>query len=472
MKKTLLLAVTLFLALTSANGQLNPSSYFMEGSPQRMAFNPAFRPYRGYVQIPGLGNLNLLYTSNTFSWDRLLIPFEGRDVLIFDMDIPWSDVEGFLSRSNDMDFEVSAPLVSFGFFLGRGFLSFDSKVKTDAGLSLPKELFRAIKDNHDELDSYNLGGIKLAANAYLTASVGYSYRIFENLTAGARVNFLGGLAHASAQYDRLNITQSEKDVWNIDAAGSLLIAASGVNVDERFDTEAGRNIVNFDTVKEWGFGNVRGLSGFGMTFDLGVEYELLDRARFSVSLLDLGFMRWNKRNVTYATSEASYTYDKNSGFEQLNNLDDLLEFIRFDKQEQSPDIEGDIYSTFVIGGEYDIFADSDLLGVGAMYMNKKTQFIRRSEFSLALTVRPINWFTASLSYAVRNYSIGDSALNSFGLALNFHPSWINFYIGTDYMFARFGPQSIPLGQKTMNFYMGLSVPLARERSMKLPKLGI
>ncbi len=432
-----------------------------------MAFNPAFRPYRGYVQIPAVGNLNIDYSSNALAMDNIIYPFEGKNVFFLHESVKWSDLEVFLKPSNDIDLEVSLPLISFGFFSGRGFWSFDSKMRTEAGFSLPKDLFHFMKGVESGPQHYNMGNIAAGANVYLTASAGYSYSLFENLTVGGRINFLGGVAHAEVRYDRLDMNLTS-DVWDVLAEGSFTIAGKGINIYEKPDNASGADIIDFQKTVEDGFDGYwfRGLSGFGMTFDIGAEYELLDRIRFSASVLDIGFMRWNKKDVVYATSEASYVWAEDP-------VGDFKDFTRFYKHDRAPKTKSEVYATFVIGAEFDIFAGSDLLSAGAMYMNKKNQYVRRSEFSLALTVRPARWFTASLNYAARNYrNVGDSALNTFGFALDFHPGWINFFIGTDYILSKVNPQFIPVSQKTMNFYMGISVPLAAKKHMKLPKLGI
>lgn len=456
----------MFLAAGTVSGQLYRTTYFMKGSPQRGAFNPAFRPYRGYVLIPALGNLNVNYTSNAFSLNSVVYPYEGRNVLIFNENIKWNDIEGLLKPSNDLDLEVSLPVIGFGFFTGRGFWTFDTKFKTEAGFSLPKDFFRFMKGVDSGDQHYSMGNISAGATATLTASLGYSHRIFENLTVGGRVNFLGGLVHAKAVYDKLDMNLTA-DVWDVAAAGSFTFAGRGINIYDEYDEATGRDIIDFDRTLEEGFDGYRfkGLSGFGMTFDIGAEYTLLDKFTFSLSVLDLGWMRWDKNSVTYAVSEANYQWaEETSG--------DFKDFVRFYRQDPASKVKSEVHATFVMGAEYDIFAD-EMLRVGAMYMNKRTEFVRRSELSLALSTTPVHWFTASLSYAARRYgNIGDSALNVFGLALNFHPGWINFIVGTDYMISKFNPQFIPVSQKTMNFYMGVSVPLAREKHIKLPKLGI
>ena len=62
MKKTYAFLATLLLA--SGVAAQNPTAYFMEGTTFRSQFNPAFAPLRGYVNIPGLGGIDINASGN------------------------------------------------------------------------------------------------------------------------------------------------------------------------------------------------------------------------------------------------------------------------------------------------------------------------------------------------------------------------------------------------------------------------
>ena len=74
MKKIYAFLFTLLLA--SGAAAQNPTAYFMEGSTLRSQFNPAFAPLRGYVNIPGLGGLDINVSGN-LSIDKILYPRNG-----------------------------------------------------------------------------------------------------------------------------------------------------------------------------------------------------------------------------------------------------------------------------------------------------------------------------------------------------------------------------------------------------------
>ena len=72
MKKTYAFLATLLLA--SGVAAQNPTAYFMEGTTFRSQFNPAFAPLRGYVNIPGLGGIDINASGN-LAVDKLLYPY-------------------------------------------------------------------------------------------------------------------------------------------------------------------------------------------------------------------------------------------------------------------------------------------------------------------------------------------------------------------------------------------------------------
>ena len=81
MKKTYAFLATLLLA--SGVAAQNPTAYFMEGTTFRSQFNPAFAPLRGYVNIPGLGGIDINASGN-LAVDKLLYPRNGKLVALLD----------------------------------------------------------------------------------------------------------------------------------------------------------------------------------------------------------------------------------------------------------------------------------------------------------------------------------------------------------------------------------------------------
>ena len=82
----------LFAALTALAGvsAQNPTAYFMEGTTFRSQFNPAFAPLRGYVNIPGLGGIQV-GQNNNLALSNILFSREGNLVTLLDSSVSAAD---------------------------------------------------------------------------------------------------------------------------------------------------------------------------------------------------------------------------------------------------------------------------------------------------------------------------------------------------------------------------------------------
>lgn len=462
MKKLYITFIIAVFAFTGAMAQQYRTSYFMEGSTMRGYLNPALRPDRGYIYFPALGTLSVNFNSNALMLNTLFYPVgnDGKMVSFMDNRVTWNQVAPNLKEQNKFSVDLHTTLLGAGFYTGRGFWTIEFSIDAVTGFDIPKSFVEFAKLGSNS-DGYNMGGLMAGVDTYANMALGYSHCINENLTVGGRVNLKGGIARAKMSYDKLDVNLNGEK-WAVAADGTLQLSINGLEVP--IDGNGYVDTEELDT--ESLFSNVRGLAGFGMTFDLGAEYIFMERFKFSAAILNLGFMNWNARHSFVGRSEAEYEFDgldytfnpDNGSWESTGNADfNFEEFLKF--KESTGKTRTKMYPGIVLGAEYDIFGNN-LLGAGALFTHRKNEYYGRTEFALSATVRPINWFTASLSYSVGNYkNVGDNFFNSFGLAVNFHTSWVNFFVGTDFMVFNINPQFIPISQKLFNVTVGLSVPL-------------
>lgn len=113
MKKIYAFLFTLLLA--SGAAAQNPTAYFMEGSTLRSQLNPAFAPLRGYVNIPGLGGLDINVSGN-LSIDKILYPRNGKLVTLLDSSVSTADALSGLKADNLLGFVTRVNLIGFGAF--------------------------------------------------------------------------------------------------------------------------------------------------------------------------------------------------------------------------------------------------------------------------------------------------------------------------------------------------------------------
>lgn len=466
MKRTYMALLAAMLVSLPAGAQQYRTAYFMEGSTLRGYLNPSFRPDRGYINIPAVGSLSVNFNSNALAINNIFYPVgtNGALVTLLDNRVAWNQIEGSLKQNNTVGIDLHTALLGTGFYTGRDFWSLEVGLDITGGFGIPKSFVEFLKLG-SQSNTYDIGGLMAGAEATMNISAGWSRRITDELTVGARINFKGGLARMNMNYEKLNVTLNGEQ-WAIDAAGRISVSADNISIP--LDSQGYVDTPNLDAASI--LSNIRGFSGFGMTFDLGAEYIFLDRFKFSAAILNIGFMNWNAADTFTGVSEASYMFDgmscyldPNSGQWVTEGVQGDFNFEEFAKFRQADGkARTKTYPGFVLGAEYDIL-DDNLLGAGILFTHRRNEFARRTELSLALTARPAEWFTASVSWVLGNYkNIGDNFFNSFGFALNFHPSWINFFVGTDFLMFRFADGiNIPVGQKIFNINLGLSIPIGR-----------
>lgn len=456
MKKYILVAIISLAAIAQLPAQHYRTAYFMEGSTMRSSMNPAFRPTRGYINIPVAGLVSVGLTSNSLAVDDLFYPDGNGNLMSFlNKNVSYDMLSENMrdKGAKNFDFDMRTSLLGFGFYSGKGFFDFGLDLRINGGFGLPQEIFEFIKKGSGrEGGYYSMKNLSLALEATSVISAGYSYKILDNLTVGARFNYYAGLGRMDMKFDRFDLTLNG-DEWKVDAVGVLDVIAKGAEVTTNED-----GYIDLDNL---GF-KFKGLSGSGFSFDIGAEYKLFDMVTISAALLDFGMIKWGGDGAISAYSESQYSF---SGFTIENGqfddgfTGDIDEFLRFKKGESS-DVKRTLRGKLVLGAELPLI--DNLLSVGVVYTQKKGEFVDRHEVSAALTVRPASWVTASVSYSMDKVSnIGKSALNSLGMAVNFHTSFINVFVGTDYMLSRVSPQFIPLGQKVFSYYMGIAIPLAK-----------
>lgn len=210
MKKIYAFLFTLLLA--SGAAAQNPTAYFMEGSTLRSQFNPAFAPLRGYVNIPGLGGLDINVSGN-LSIDKILYPRNGKLVTLLDSSVSTADALSGLKADNLLGLDTRVNLIGFGAFTRnhKNFWSFDLNVRVNEDANLPYSLFEFIKLGK-EGQIRNFG---TSTDSYLEAAFSYSFPLMDDrLYIGIRGKFLAGLARALVTYDRFDISLRE-DRWAV-----------------------------------------------------------------------------------------------------------------------------------------------------------------------------------------------------------------------------------------------------------------
>lgn len=458
MKRTLYFW-TLLAALLPAflAGQTLRSSYFLSSMPMRHKLNPALVSERGYISVPGLGNVMTGVHSN-MSLTTFLYPMcGGRMTTFMNPEIPATEFLDKISFGNALKADADVALLSTGFYGKKGFTTIDISARSISDAYLPGGLLRFMKLGADKAEgsSYRIKNLTVQSDNYVEIAVGHAHPIGEKLVIGAKIKGLVGAGSARARIDQMDIALSENR-WLIDANGVLDASLRGGS----FKKDASQQINGFD----W---KHPGPSGWGVGVDLGMAYRFDDRWLLSAGLTDLGFIRWN-HNLRGETLNEPFLFDgfrdiavnDDGGYvpikEQWDDLrEDLKALVHFYEGAAPRSRTRMLKTTLSVGAEYAILDRKISFGLLSTTRFGLTRIW--TEMMASANFRPARWFNASLTASTSNYG------SSWGWLLNFTPKGINFFIGTDHMVTRFTAQYIPIGRASAVFNFGMNIPIGVRR---------
>lgn len=204
--KAMLLLGSIMVLGGTAQAQYLRSSYFMEGTSARLQLNPGLQPTKGYFNMPIIGSINMSASSNVLGTSDII------DILNSGSDLYSNDkLFDRLKTDNRLNVNLNTDILSFGWYRGKGFWSFNVGLRADFGAALSKDMFSMMRTmNGFSLENiagtnqnYSLSNQTLNMKAYAEVGLGYSRRITEKLTVGARVKVLLGLARAEMNINQL-----------------------------------------------------------------------------------------------------------------------------------------------------------------------------------------------------------------------------------------------------------------------------
>ncbi|MFI3287634.1 MAG: DUF5723 family protein [Rikenellaceae bacterium] len=442
-------AVCCFLAVVvspTAFAQYTSSSFFMEQSWQSNMLNPASTPERGYVLIPIIGGTGISLGSNSLTVDKLFYadPNGGDGLVSFlDVDINKSSLLNSISSNNNLQTELSTTIFGVGMYVKNVFWTFGMNLRVSGDVNIPKGLFEIAALNQAD-GIYNLDNLSLNMQGYVETYVGASFKIGDKLSLGAKAKFLMGVLDMTACYDDLQVQLNDSQ-WSVSADGYFNATAAGLSINDAIEDFSLENIE---------YNPEFNISGYGLGFDFGANYDVLENLTLSLSVLDLGFMSWGTSNSVSAISSSSYSFsgvtftdeDGESSSEDLS-IDDVLSFEEVASSSRTTSLR----TTINAGVEYRFLKDK--MAAGLLYSARFRYGYTQHEVTAVVSGRPCNWFTANVSY---NFIAGQM-----GAAVNFHPKWINFFLGADYIPFSVTPQYIPTSSSYLNLYAGIGIPLGK-----------
>lgn len=264
----------------------------------KIALTPSYIPEGKWIVFttPLVGNTNL----------QLNIPFSYNDLNNSKGKVSLSKALTLLS-GNRAAFDMSYDIFNLGFKTTIGFFTIGAGINQRGDFFIDKSLVSILTKGRDSYRDIKVNTTGFDFNAEIRSyiSVGYASDLLpiEGLSVGGRLKLISGLAAVSSRNNLLNVYTSK------DGEQMRIESRANIRFTGPFDIEynpdgsikslfpEGYTGLNFykDALKNE-------FNNWGLGLDFGATYKIDDSFKVSLSVLDLGFVRWYGSN-SYVLSE-------------------------------------------------------------------------------------------------------------------------------------------------------------------------
>ena len=456
MKRTKYLIIIYLLAIIPINSikaQYANTLYFMTEIAERNNMNPAFTPscnfYLDFIFLP---NAYFSFGNDNFIMRDFIYNQNGKTQTFLSSKESLELFFKNLQPTTTMNFNYNLNILSFGFQVKKSYFTFDLGLNMDVATYLPSDLLKfALYGTPDPngINTFNLSQLGIDASLYSNAAIGYMYKINKQLTIGAKAKLLMGYANINTSINKLNLNASRQE-WSLETDGTI-----NASLPIRFNTLENGNI-DFGSIQMNSANELLELlynpAGIGAAIDLGIKYEPVKNLVISASVTDLGMIYWS-RNSFSASMQGSHSIDELIDYTLGDTLstdaivdkftglgNEILNSMHTDGENKP--YKSMLRGNFFLGAEYGILKNRISLGVVNRLKFKDTHL--QDEVTVALNLRPIHWFNATVSHSFINGRLG-----TLGLGLNVKAGIMNMYIITDYIPTSYA--QIPLGDNALTF---------------------
>ncbi len=456
-RKSYIVAVLMLLMPLMAGAQALKGSYFMDNSINRNKLNPALAPNRSYFMIPGVGNFNFGLQSN-LEMQTFLYPAGDQIYTFLNQNVSVKDFNRALPKYPHLDISTDLNLLNFGFYTGKMFWTFDTGLRFNADVDVPRDLFTFMKQGTTMTGGdFNIGALSVNAMAYAHASLGFSREFFiPGLRLGAKVRGLVPLAYAGANFNDVRLTASPEK-WTLTTNATLHTAVNGLTM-----TDAEGNISpNYDI-------SSIGPAGFGFSVDLGAEYTLefdgfINGVSVSAAVTDLGMIRYKAEAVQGFASSGSMDWTgvalslEEGAFDKVTEdlANEAKKLLEVEQIQSTGALTKSSLPSFYVGAEMPFLNNS--MSVGVLWSARKSFRYMRNELTLSYNLNPCKWFALGINYSFLNVG------KTLGWMLELTPKYGPcLFLGSDYTFVEFAKMPSNMGVSILptsmraNFHFGLA----------------
>lgn len=415
MRKSFLTFIIAALTVVPAGAQTFQQGFLLDDYRELYRYNPAFSNESGFINI---GELSTLGRTN-LGQRAYLFPNPGGPGLVsgFHSSVP---SETFINGLNDDNIKsggLTYSLFAYGLARNKSYMTFEANVRGIYGISLPRELFAMLKSGSSD-QKYDMGGSAASGKMYAELAYGYSYKINDIISIGARGKLLVGLVSGCYEMEKLDV-QMNGETWSIDSRGQFLLTSTAISLSG----EKNPVMINKAAKKNL-------VSGLGAAFDLGIVVTPGDYLTISLSALDIGgiFWKYRTRGSSSGTTEFTGLEINLMGNDDIDTqlktiIQNFYGTVKLNEEPAKVMGEG-VPFTGHLGVKYRMpFYDKLTVGLQGRYIDYKN--MPYMEARLGVGVSPWDFLSATGNVGIGTYG------PNFGLALSARIQHFHIYCGIE-----------------------------------------
>ena len=418
--------------------QYDMGVYNLRAVPQANQYNPAFIPdYNIHFGFPALSSVYSGIGTNGAKYNQFFKKMPD-DSLHLD----FKGVQDAIKDENRISISTRQQWLNFGMKWRKFYFSFSLADVISMNQYYPKNLLNLVVDGNAAFigETVSLDPLSIKALHYREYAFGAAYKLNDKWNFGIKAKLLYGKSAINSEKMNINLTTSE-DYYYLDAETDFRVNTS---------LPTGKK----DTLSPVTFGEYSFSAwNMGVGVDIGATYNLDDKFSFSASVLDLGYIQFDRWIENYYST--SKIHFEGINFNQFEGLEDAQReqkikevkdslFDLFELEDDAKRFIVPLTAKVYLGANYKM-SDVDNVGVLFRMAIYKGKFIPSFSMSYFRQLNKNIGVTANYTMANRSYSnIG------IGVVATFKP--VQIYFSTDNLYGIIFPDDT----RYTNFHFGIN----------------
>ena len=439
--------VMLIFTEKNADAQFDLTLYNMQPVIQTNLANPAFIPdFQYHFGVPALSSV---YAGEGTSGVKFSQIFTKRadDSLVFD----FANISDHVKSINNISVRTGVQWLNGGMKWKDYYFSLSISDYFDLNMFYSDDLVNlAIGGNAQFIGkNMDINPTYLKATHYREYAFGAAWDFDSQWNFGAKAKMLFGKSNIITNTLDAKLYTAE-NTYYLTTETNMLINTS---MPKSWTAPDGGMKLNSDYMFYGG--------SFGLSLDLGATYKLDDQFSFSASVLDLGYIKFDRNFANYSNENVKWTFEgidalqfKEMSNDQVNNElnhigDSLLN--KFDIKESWHSYNIMMTAKIYLGGTYKL---SDVETIGALVRSEIVNKVWRPSLTLSYYRQILDDLGVIGSYSIINRSYTNIGA---GVYYNYAP--VQVYLVTDNLIGVFVPDMVKYAN--IHFVINIFLPEAK-----------